>query len=65
MHAIPVYNLENISNIRKKKKYILNGRLRANWIEEEKPKTKNCNMELRNYSRKLIFRIELDNGKII
>ena len=52
--------------IRKKKlkgKFI---RSRAKWIEEgEKPTKYFCNMESRNFTSKLISRIELDNGKVI
>ena len=52
--------------IRKKKlkgKFI---RSRAKWIEEGEKTTKYfCNMESRNFTSKLISRIELDNGKVI
>ena len=52
--------------IRKKKlkgKFI---RSRAKWIEEgEKPTKYFCNIESRNFTSKLISRIELDNGKVI
>ena len=41
-------------------------RSRAKWIEEGKQPTKYfCNMESRNFTSKLIYRIELDNGKVI